>query len=134
MSFWTPRSAKNSGKSSPGGVLRPHRRQDYLLVSRVYDETRLPVPYMRTHRLRSSLAKCRDVEIVTEFRSKMRAAEEMISKLAFSLKEIQGMRKMAPPENSRTNLQNASKLSSSNSTSKIARIRQFVKPVELLGK
>ena len=64
-----------------------------LLPSPRHDQSHLPVPFARARRLRSSLDKCKDVQIVSEFRSKLRTAEEMISKLAFSLKEIQGMRR-----------------------------------------
>lgn len=40
--------------------------------------------------------KMRDTQIVQEFRSKLRVAEEMVSKLAFNLREIQGLWNRTP--------------------------------------
>jgi len=66
-----------------------------------HDETHLPVPASsaqspaslstRAMRLIRSIAERKEnMRIVFEFRDKLRTAEELISKLAYSLREIQG--------------------------------------------
>ena len=77
-----------------------------LLTLPVHDQNRLPVPRRASARLltssraahafRTMLERNRDNQVVTEFRTKMRVAEDLISKLAFSLKEIQGARRRKP--------------------------------------
>src|SRR4051794_33017886 len=77
-----------------------------LLPLPVHDQNHLPVPRRSTGRLltssraarafRSVLESRRNTQVVNEFRSKMRVAEDLISKLAFSLKEIQGARRRKP--------------------------------------
>ena len=52
----------------------------------------LPVPFVPTP-LRTRRERSHDTQIVNEFRAKLQLAEEMISKLAFSLSEIQGMKR-----------------------------------------
>ena len=52
----------------------------------------LPVPFTPKP-FRSRREKSHDSQIVKEFRAKLQLAEEMISKLAFSLNEIQGMKR-----------------------------------------
>lgn len=42
-----------------------------------------------TAALSSALERRRNIQVVAEFRSKMKTAEDLISKLAFSLREIQ---------------------------------------------
>ena len=44
-------------------------------------------------RLKKMLDRSQDMQVVQEFRSKLRSAEDLISKLAFSLREIQGVRR-----------------------------------------
>lgn len=66
-----------------------------------HDETHLPVPTSppqspslssRAMRLLRSIADHKEnMRIVFEFRDKLRTTEELISKLAYSLREIQGV-------------------------------------------
>jgi hypothetical protein len=62
----------------------------FLLPLPVHNQNRLPVPYRGGKML---LKATKDTQIVQEFRSKLRRAEELISKLAFNLREIQGLRR-----------------------------------------
>lgn len=71
--------------------------QQLQLVVPQHDQQHLPVPVTgrrNTSRAPAArLAARTSHQIVTEFRAKMKAAEDLISKLAFSLREIQGLRR-----------------------------------------
>lgn len=78
----------------------PYRSKPLLLSFPHHDRSLLPVPrrMTRKHSLSESLFRSlqdtkRDLQVVNEFRQKLRVAEDLISKLAFSLREIQGARK-----------------------------------------
>jgi hypothetical protein len=75
--------------------------KSFLLPLPVHDQNLLPVPYRGGgmllsesvgRRLRSMMNARKNTQIVQEFRSKLRQAEELVSKLAFNLREIQGLR------------------------------------------
>jgi hypothetical protein len=76
----------------------------FLLPPPQHDEIHLPVPF----RPRPAAYR-RDTQIVREFREKLQLAEEMISKLAFSLSEIQNM-KRKPRSKRRPTLAQVTKL------------------------
>lgn len=71
-----------------------------LLALPKHDQSHLPVPTFnnrtpavptRTRRLLQAIADHKEtMRIVFEFRSKLRTTEELISKLAYCLREIQG--------------------------------------------
>jgi hypothetical protein len=64
-----------------------------LLPSPQHDERLLPALQRTAGGTLASLrAAASSQQIVQEFRWKMRVAEELITKLAFSLREIQGLR------------------------------------------
>jgi len=68
------------------------------LVTPEHDQNRLPVlllqPNWQSGRFQGAHRAARtSLQVVTEFRSKMRMAEDLIAKLEFSLREIQGTRK-----------------------------------------
>lgn len=66
------------------------RASRILLPRPAHDRRKLPAIRIN-HSTRISRAQ--DSQIVQEFRSKLKVAEDLISKLAFSLREIQGMRR-----------------------------------------
>jgi hypothetical protein len=77
--------------------------QQNLLKVPLYSKSSLPILAQReklittgriAERLMQSLIEAkRDLQIVTEFRNKLRLTEDLIAKLAFSLREIQGLRR-----------------------------------------
>ncbi len=68
--------------------------QQMKLVTPAQDQDRLPAPRRQLSRFQAARKAARtSLQVVSEFRSKMRMAEELIAKLAFSLREIQGSRK-----------------------------------------
>jgi hypothetical protein len=100
----------------------PLHKKQLLLAFPDHDLNLLPVPVSFTlssgrrspgaasfgrqasHVFRSVIEKRKDLQVVTEFRNKLRQTEDLISKLAFSLREIQGARKKpktAPKSNSK---------------------------------
>lgn len=83
--------------------------QPLQLIVPQHDNRCLPVPMggrrAPSGRVSSArLAARTSLQVVAEFRNKMKMAEELISKLAFSLREIQGLRRRqaapqgAPPQ------------------------------------
>lgn len=88
----------------------------FLLPPPTHDESHLPVPfrsqpvpYQRILRRTLRTDRLPDTQIVSEFRAKLQLAEEMISKLAFSLSEIQNMKKR-PRAKRKTTLAQVTKL------------------------
>lgn len=68
----------------------PRHDRSLLPVPR---RSRLLTPRTAARAFRSVLETRKNVQIMNEFRSKMRLAEDLISKLAFSLNEIQHARR-----------------------------------------
>lgn len=82
MLFWIPSHSKYS-------LL--------LLPIPIHDHRHLPAPHSpRLPREQKAPARPhrQDVQIVQEFRAKLRLTEELISKLAFNLREIHGLREI----------------------------------------
>ena len=83
-----------------------------LLALPKHDQSLLPAPRRLARPLaparalrfiRSVVDRGQDMQVVNEFRNKLRLAEDLISKLAYSLREIQGTRngeKSMPSKNS----------------------------------
>ncbi len=83
----------------------PQTRKQRLLTTPHHDGTLLPVARNSTSKrsFKTFFQKSKDTQVVTEFRSKLKLAEDLISKLAFSLREIQGMgRKTKETSNSKS--------------------------------
>jgi hypothetical protein len=60
---------------------------------------RHPAPHRQSSQYQAARKAARtSLQVINEFRSKMRVAEEMITKLTFSLREIQGLRKRQRPK------------------------------------
>jgi hypothetical protein len=80
-----------------------HMRAPHLLLGRPrHDKNLLPVlkrglfrgqSNMATHLVRKAVDRTQDLKVVTEFRQKLRMAEDLISKLGFSMREIQTLRR-----------------------------------------
>lgn len=83
----------------------PYNRRVLLLNLPKRDRSRLPVRQNETPAsfsdrarrfFRSITDRSEDMQIVAEFRNKLRTAEDLIAKLAYNLREIQGMREEEP--------------------------------------
>jgi hypothetical protein len=61
------------------------RAGKFLLAHPIHDDNHLPV--------RIKTSGLQNLQVVNEFRSKLRMAEEMMAKFSYSLREIQGMPK-----------------------------------------
>lgn len=69
----------------------PVRKKNSLLPLPSHDQRLLPALRLPAGPLTSQRRRRPDVQIVHEFRAKLRMAEDLISKLAYNLREIQGM-------------------------------------------
>lgn len=71
-------------------IWHPARKKINLLPMPLHDQRLLPALRLPNGAFYSQKRRP-DVQIVHEFRAKLRMAEDLISKLAYNLREIQGM-------------------------------------------